>query len=130
MEITYVKTDKAPQAIGPYSQAVKAGGLVFLSGQIGLVPATGELAPGGIEAQTIQVLENVKQVLIAAGSGFENVVEATLYLADMRDFSKVNEVYGNFLGGNRPARATVQVAALPRQALIEIKVTALERGTL
>jgi 2-iminobutanoate/2-iminopropanoate deaminase len=125
MEITYVKTDKAPQAIGPYSQAVKAGGLVYLSGQIGLVPATGELASGGIEAQTAQVLENLGRVLLAAGSGFEKVVEATLYLVDMEDFSKVNALYERSMGEHRPARATVQVAALPRQALIEIRLTAL-----
>jgi 2-iminobutanoate/2-iminopropanoate deaminase len=125
MEITYIKTDRAPQAIGPYSQAVKAGGLVYLSGQIGLSPATGELISGGIEAQTKQVLENLGQVLLAAGSGFDKVVEATLFLTDMRDFSTVNALYELTMGQNRPARATVQVAALPRQALIEIKVTAL-----
>jgi 2-iminobutanoate/2-iminopropanoate deaminase len=125
MEIAFIKTDKAPKAIGPYSQAVKAGGLVYLSGQIGLSPATGELVTGGIEAQTNQVLENLGQVLLAAGTSFERVVEATLYLVEMKDFTKVNSLYERAMGQNRPARATVQVAALPRQALIEIKMTAL-----
>lgn len=125
MEMTNIKTDKAPQAIGPYSQAVKAGGFVFLSGQLGLVPATGELAGGDIETQTKQALENLRQVLLAAGTGFEKVVEATIYLADMQDFSKVNALYEEAMKKNRPARATVQVAALPKQALIEIKLTAL-----
>ena len=120
-----IKTSEAPQAIGPYSQAVVAGGLVFASGQIPLDPATGEFVPGGIAEQTEQVMRNVSKVLEAAGTGLERVVRTTVFLADMSDFAAMNEVYGRFFGAEPPARSTVQAARLPRDARVEIDVIAL-----
>ena len=120
-----IKTSEAPQAIGPYSQAVVAGGLVFASGQIPLDPATGEFVPGGIAEQTEQVMRNVSKVLEAAGTGLERVVRTTVFLADMSDFAAMNEVYGRFFGAEPPARSTVQAARLPRDARVEIDVVAL-----
>lgn len=120
-----VKTGEAPQAIGPYSQAVVAGGLVFASGQIPTDPATGEFVPGGVREQTEQVLRNLSKVLEAAGSGLERVVRATVFLADMDDFAAMNEVYGRFFAAEPPARSTVQAARLPRDARVEIDVIAL-----
>ena len=119
---TAIATTKAPKAIGPYSQAVETRGnrMLWLSGQIPLDPATGELVQGGIEEQTRRVMENLSAVLAQAGGTIAHLVRTTLYLADLRDFAKVNEVYGSFLGEVRPARSTVQVAALPRGARIEI----------
>jgi 2-iminobutanoate/2-iminopropanoate deaminase len=130
-----VSSAEAPQAIGPYSQAIRslvggpsgpAAGLLFLSGQIPLDPATGELVAGGVEEQTRRVMENLKAVLTAAGARFDNVVKTTVYLVDLADFGKVNEVYGSYFGAHAPpARATVQVAALPRGARVEIDAIAV-----
>ncbi len=120
-----VSTDKAPGAIGPYSQAVKAGGMVFCSGQIPLDPATGEFVSDDISEQTEQVLKNLGEVLAAAGSSFANVVKTTIFLADMNDFTTVNQVYGLYFSDNKPARATVQAARLPRDAKVEIECIAL-----
>ena len=120
-----IKTADAPQAIGPYSQAVVAGGLVFVSGQIPIDPATGEFIPGGIAEQTVQVLRNVSKVLEAAGTGLERVVRTTVFLADMNDFAAMNEVYASFFPDSPPARSTVQAAGLPRGARVEIDAIAL-----
>jgi 2-iminobutanoate/2-iminopropanoate deaminase len=122
-----VSTDQAPAAIGPYSQAIKAGNLLFLSGQIPLDPATGQLVAGGIDAQTRQVFANVRAILAAAGASFDHVVSATVYVADMNDFAKVNEIYATYFSAPAPARATVQVARLPKDALVEIQVVAAVR---
>jgi 2-iminobutanoate/2-iminopropanoate deaminase len=120
-----VQTDRAPAAIGPYSQAIKAGGFVFLSGQIPTDPATGQFVPGGITEQTEQVFKNLKAVLEASGSSFDNVVKTTVFLADMNEFAAMNEVYTKFFTSNPPARATVAAAALPRGARVEIEAVAL-----
>lgn len=120
-----IKTDLAPQAIGPYSQAIKTGGLVFVSGQIPIDPSTGEFVSGGIEEQTEQVMKNLSAVLQAAGSGLERVVKTTVFLGDMQDFAAMNQVYGRFFATEPPARATVQAAGLPRNAKVEIEAIAL-----
>jgi len=120
-----VSTDKAPKAIGPYEQAIKAGGLVYTAGQIPIDPQTGNLIAGGIAEQTRQVLENLKAVLEAAGSSLEQVVKATVFLKNMADFAALNEVYGEYLGKAKPARSTVAVAELPRGALVEIDFVAM-----
>ena len=117
-------TDHAPAAIGPYAQAVSQGEWLFTSGQIALDPATGAIVEGGFEAQAKQVLSNLTQVLASAGCGFSDVVKATIYIVDMTDFPTLNELYGGVLGGHRPARSTVQVAALPMGALVEIDLVA------
>ncbi len=124
---TPISTPDAPKAIGPYSQAVEARGArtLYLSGQIPLVPGTGELVTGTIEEQTARVLENLGAVLAAAGAGFEHVVKTTVFLADMADFPKMNEIYGRAFAQNPPARSTVQVAALPRGARVEIDAVAV-----
>ena len=119
-----VTTGAAPAPIGPYSQGVIAGGLLFVSGQIPLDPQTGELVSGGIEAQTERVLENLMAVLKEAKLGAENVVKTTLFLADMADFPKVNAVYGRYFPKEPPARSTFQVAGLPKNARIEIELVA------
>ena len=119
-----VHTEKAPSAIGPYSQAVKTNGLVFTSGQIALDPQTGALVAGGIDAQTKRVCENLKAVLEAAGSSLEKVVKTTCFLAEMGDFAAFNEVYGKYFT-KKPARSCVAVKALPKGALTEIEVVAL-----
>jgi 2-iminobutanoate/2-iminopropanoate deaminase len=120
-----IKTSDAPAAIGPYSQAVRAGDFVFASGQIPIDPRTGEFVPGGIAEQTEQVLRNLSAVLEAAGGGLEDVVKTTVFLADMSDFAAMNEVYGRYFSeGAPPARATVQAARLPRDARVEIEVIA------
>jgi 2-iminobutanoate/2-iminopropanoate deaminase len=119
-----VSTPNAPAAIGPYSQAVKSGNMLFLSGQIPLDPVTGALVSGGIEAQTRQVFTNIGAILEAAGASFGHVVSATVYVADMNDFAKVNEIYATYFTSPAPARATVQVARLPKDSLVEIQVTA------
>jgi 2-iminobutanoate/2-iminopropanoate deaminase len=115
-----IETVLAPAAIGPYSQAIQAGSMVFLSGQIPLDPASGELVAGGIEEQTRQVLSNLRAVLAAAGLDFAHLVKTTVYLVDLSDFAVVNACYGECFGPMPPARATVQVAALPKGALVEI----------
>jgi 2-iminobutanoate/2-iminopropanoate deaminase len=125
MKKKQVQTDKAPKAIGPYSQGIVANGFVFASGQIPIDPATGELNTGTIEEQTRQVLKNLGAVLEAAGSSYENVVKATVFLQDMNDFGKMNAVYGEFFTPPHPARAAVQVARLPRDVKIEIEAVAL-----
>jgi len=119
----YVQSDKAPAAIGPYSQAIQAGGLLFASGQIPLDPATGNLVGDTIEAQTEQVIANIREVLAAADLTFEDVVKTTCYLADIADFTAFNGVYARYFTG-KPARSCVAVKALPKGALVEIEVTA------
>ena len=119
-----IATDKAPQAIGPYSQAVEAGSFIFVSGQIPLVPATGEIVKGDIEAQTTQVLENLREILTAAGSSLAQAVKTTVYLTDITDFSRVNDVYARYFTKEPPARVCVEVSDLPKQALVEIDVIA------
>ncbi|MCM2264337.1 MAG: RidA family protein [Desulfuromonadales bacterium] len=116
-----IETALAPAAIGPYSQAIQAGNLLFLSGQIPLDPATGEIVAGGIEAQTRQVMANLKAVLEAANLGIDSLVKTTIYLVDLGDFATVNGIYGESFGETPPARATVQVAALPKGSMIEIE---------
>ena len=127
MQRSIVSTPDAPKAIGPYSQAVRTGQLVFLSGQIPLDPKTGEMVGGSdIEAQTRQVMSNLGAVLAAAGARFEHVVKTTIFLTDLNDFTRVNQIYGaSFEGVSPPARATVQVAALPRGAKVEIEAIAV-----
>jgi 2-iminobutanoate/2-iminopropanoate deaminase len=117
---TIISTEQAPKAIGPYSQAVISNGFAFLSGQIPLDPATNQLIEGGIAAQTERVLENLKSVLEAAGSSLDRVVKTTVYLKDMGEFAKMNEVYGRYFTSNAPARATVEAARLPRDVGVEI----------
>ncbi len=119
-----ITTTKAPAAIGPYSQAVRAGDYLFCSGQIPLLPDSGEMVAGGITEQTRQVLDNLGQVLSAAGVNFSSVVKTTIYLADLADFAVVNEIYAGYCATIAPARATVQVAALPKGALVEIDAVA------
>jgi endoribonuclease L-PSP, putative len=120
-----VQTDKAPSAIGPYSQAIRANGFVYASGQIPIDPRTGEFVPGGIREQTEQVLKNLSEVLKAAGSGLDKVVKTTVFLADMKEFTLMNEVYAKFFTDKPPARATVAAAGLPRGARVEIEAVAL-----
>jgi 2-iminobutanoate/2-iminopropanoate deaminase len=120
-----IQTDRAPQAIGPYSQAIKANGFIFASGQIPLDPATMRIVEGGIEEQTGRVLDNLKAVLEAAGSSLDRVVKTTVYLADMGEFAAMNEIYARYFGATKPARATVQVARLPRDVKVEIDVVAV-----
>jgi 2-iminobutanoate/2-iminopropanoate deaminase len=122
-----LETRRAPAAIGPYSQAIDDGGLVFCSGQIGIDPATGALVAGGIEPETRRVLENLREVLSTAGLGFDDIVKTTIFLVDLADFNVVNRVYGEHLSAPFPARSTVQVAALPRGARIEIEAFAARR---
>ena len=124
-KIEVIATDSAPRAIGPYSQAVSAGGVMYLSGQVALDPASGELVGDSVEEQAARVLENLGSVLAAAGSGFERVLKTTVYLIDMNEFAVVNEVYTRYFGDSRPARATLQVAALPKGARVEIDAIAL-----
>lgn len=120
-----VSTDKAPGAIGPYSQAVKVNGMVFCSGQIPIDPATGSFVSDNIAEQTEQVLKNLNAVLESAGSGLDRVVKTTVFLADMEDFAAMNEVYSKYFEPNKPARATVQAARLPRDAKVEIECVAV-----
>lgn len=124
MKLTKIETAKAPAAIGPYSQAIKVGDFLYCSGQVPLVAETGELVAGGVEEQTRQSLENLKQVLAAAGVDFNSVAKTTIYLTDLGDFTIVNEIYASFCGEVAPARATVQVAALPKGAMVEIDAVA------
>ncbi len=124
-----ISTMDAPQAIGPYSQAVRVGSFVFLSGQIPIDPSTGNFVEGGVAEQTEQVLKNISAVLSASGTSLENVVKTTVFLADMNDFVAMNEVYARFFKENPPARATVQAARLPRDARVEIEAIAELPGT-
>ena len=119
-----ISTDKAPAAIGPYSQGIKVHGFLFTAGQIALDPASGQIVDGGITPQTQRVLDNLSAVLKEGGATWGNVVKTTVFLADLADFPVVNELYGKRLGKTRPARSTVQVAALPRGALVEIDAIA------
>ncbi len=128
MKKEIITTDKAPKAIGPYSQGVKTGGLVFLSGQIPLDPATGEMVGKSIEEQTERVMENIAAVLDAAGLDFSDVVKSTIYLSDLADFAAVNAIYGKRFPAEPPARSTVEVKGLPRGAKVEIEVVALSKG--
>jgi 2-iminobutanoate/2-iminopropanoate deaminase len=120
-----IQTDQAPRAIGPYSQAIKAGGFLFASGQIPIDPETGQFVAGGIAEQTEQVLKNLSAVLQAAGSSLERVVKTTVFLADMDEFAPMNEIYGKFFAEQPPARATVEAARLPRDARVEIEAIAI-----
>jgi len=120
-----IATDQAPRAIGPYSQAVRAGNVIFASGQIPIDPATGEFVAGGVAEQTEQVMRNITAVLEAAGSGLNQIVKTTVFLADMNDFTAMNEVYARFFPETPPARATVQAARLPRDAKVEIEAIAV-----
>lgn len=122
---TVIHTDAAPKAIGPYSQAIRAGDYLFCSGQIPLDPATMQLVEGDIETQTRRALTNLQNVLEAAGSGLSRVVKTTVFMSDLSEFARMNAVYGEFFGDSPPARSTVQVAALPRGAKIEIECIAL-----
>lgn len=125
MPLRQISTDKAPSAIGPYSQAVVANGFVFTAGQIALDPVAGQIVPGGIVEQTERVMENLTAVLGAAGVAWPDVVKTTVYLHDLSHFPTVNEIYGKWLGDARPARSTVQVPGLPRGALVEIDAVAV-----
>ncbi len=120
-----IKTDKAPVAVGPYSQAVIAGNLVFCAGQIPLDPATGNLVAGGIEEQTRRVCENIKGVLAGAGTSIDKVVKASVFLKDMNDFAGMNKIYAEYFTKDFPARSTLQVARIPKDCLVEIEVIAL-----
>jgi 2-iminobutanoate/2-iminopropanoate deaminase len=119
-----VTTDRGPKPIGPYSQGVKANGMLYLSGQVALDPKTNEMLIGGIRQQTERVLENIKGILEAAGSNLHHVIKTTVFLKDMNDFPQMNEVYGRYFPAAPPARSTVQVARLPKDALVEIEVIA------
>jgi 2-iminobutanoate/2-iminopropanoate deaminase len=125
MALKQISTDKAPAAIGPYSQGVVANGFLFTAGQIALDPAAGKIVDGGIVEQTDQVMKNLDEVLRAAGASWGDVVKTTVYLHDLAHFPTVNEVYGKWLGSARPARSTVQVPALPRGAMVEIDAVAV-----
>ena len=125
MSVRTVQTDSAPAAIGPYSQGIITGNLLFTAGQIPLDPATGQIVQGDVTVQTERVLRNLSAVLESAGAGWADVVKTTVYLQDMADFPRVNEVYGRMIGDARPARSTVQVAGLPRGVLVEIDAVAV-----
>lgn len=120
-----IRTEQAPQAIGPYSQAIRAGDLLFLSGQVGLDPVTGAMVEGGLEAETTRALQNLEAVLRAAGAGLDRVVRTTVFLVDLGEFAAMNAIYARAFGENRPARSTVQVSALPRGARVEIDAIAV-----
>jgi 2-iminobutanoate/2-iminopropanoate deaminase len=122
---TVVRTPEAPQAIGPYSQAVKANGFVFISGQIAIDPPTGNIIGGSVAEQTERVMENLGAILAAAGSGYDRVVRTTVFLKSMSDFATLNEIYARYFAENPPARSTVEVARLPKDVLVEIDVIAL-----
>ena len=120
-----ISTEKGPKAIGPYSQAIKANGLIFTAGQIAFDPATGQIVEGDISQQTVRVFENLKAIVEAAGSSLDKAVKATVYLKDMNDFAAMNEVYGRYLRANPPARSTVEVTRLPRDVRVEVDLIAL-----
>jgi 2-iminobutanoate/2-iminopropanoate deaminase len=125
MALKQISTGKAPSAIGPYSQGVIAGGVLYTAGQIALDPASGKIVEGGIVEQTDRVMQNLQEVLKEAGASWTDVVKTTVYLHDLAHFPTVNEIYGRWLDGSRPARSTVQVSALPRGALVEIDAIAI-----
>jgi 2-iminobutanoate/2-iminopropanoate deaminase len=127
MDLRTVSTEKAPKALGPYSQAIATGDLIFTAGQVGLDPATGEIVGGDIKLQTARVLDNLAAVLDAAGSGLDRVVKATVFLADLAEFGAMNEVYAERFGEHRPARSTVGNSTLPRGARVEIECIAVRR---
>jgi len=127
MDKKVITSDKAPKAIGPYSVAIRAGNLVFTSGQLGLDPQSGNLMPGGIEAETHQALTNIRHVLADSGSGMQAVVKTTVFLKDMADFSRMNAIYAEFFPENPPARSTVQAAALPKDGSVEIEAVAIAK---
>ncbi|KDR94086.1 2-iminobutanoate/2-iminopropanoate deaminase [Peptoclostridium litorale DSM 5388] len=124
MKKEIISTSKAPAAVGPYSQAVKAGNMLFVSGQIPFIPETMELVSEDVKEQTARSLENVKAILEEAGSSFADVIKATVFIKDMNDFGKINEVYAEYFGENKPARACVEVARLPKDVKVEIEVIA------
>ncbi|MBX6364781.1 MAG: RidA family protein [Gemmatimonadetes bacterium] len=124
-ELRRVETERAPAAIGPYSQAIVGGDLVFTAGQIALDPTTMQVVEGDVAAQTARVMENLKAVLESAGASLSSVVKTTVFLADMNDFAAMNEVYGRYFGDHRPARSTVQAARLPRDVKVEIEAVAV-----
>lgn len=121
-----INTTNAPAPIGPYSQAIAAGNFLFVSGQIPSNPSTGEIVSGDIKAETKQVMENIKAILVESGIGFSNIVKTTIFLTDMQSFGQVNEVYGTYFTGQFPARETVQVAGLPKNVNVEISVIAIK----
>jgi 2-iminobutanoate/2-iminopropanoate deaminase len=123
--IQVIKTDKAGPPVGPYSQAIKAGGFVFVAGEKGMDPVTKQIVPGGIEPETRQTLENIKSILKAAGSGMDSVVSSFVFMTDLTEFSKMNAIYAEYFKANPPGRTTVEVKSLPAGAHIEITVTAL-----
>jgi 2-iminobutanoate/2-iminopropanoate deaminase len=125
MKHQIINTDNAPKAIGPYSQAVKAGNMLFVSGQVPFVPETMEVVEGDVKAQTAQSLKNVKAILAEAGLDFSHVVKSTVFIKDMNEFGAINEVYAEYFGENKPARACVEVARLPRDVKVEIEVIAV-----
>ncbi len=127
MEKIVISSDKAPKAIGPYSVAIRTGDLIFTSGQLGLDPQSGNIVPGGIEAETRQALTNIRHVLADSGSGMQMVIKTTVFLKDMADFARMNAVYAEFFPENPPARSTVQVAALPKDGRVEIEAVALAK---
>lgn len=122
---TVIRTDNAPKAIGPYSAGISTEGMIFASGSLGVDPATGEFVPGGVEAQTRQALKNLEQVLLAGGGSLETVVKTTVFMQDLSEFGTMNAVYAEFFPADPPARSTVQVAALPKGAAVEIEAIAL-----
>lgn len=125
MSVEVISTDRAPAAIGPYSQALKVGGAVYTSGQIPISPETGEIVGGGIEEQAKQVLENLKAVLEASGTGLDNVIKTTVFIKEMSDFAKINKIYGEYFQAPFPARSCVEVARLPKDVAIEIEAIAV-----
>ena len=125
MKHQVIHTDNAPKAIGPYSQAVKAGNMLFVSGQVPFVPETMEIVEGDVKAQTAQSLRNVQAILTEAGLDFSHVVKSTVFIKDMNEFAQINEVYAEFFGENKPARACVEVARLPKDVKVEIEVIAI-----
>ena len=120
-----IHTDNAPKAIGPYSQAVKAGNMLFVSGQVPFVPETMEIVEGDVKAQTAQSLKNLQAILKEAGADFSNVVKTTVFIKDMNEFAQINEVYAEYFGENKPARACVEVARLPKDVKVEIELIAV-----
>lgn len=126
MEKQIIKTDKAPAPIGPYNQAVKAGNTLYISGQVAIDPATNEVKKGDVTEETHLVMKNLQAILTEAGYSFGNVVKSTIFIIDMNDFGKINEVYGSYLDGNYPARETVQVAGLPKGVNVEIAMIAVK----